>query len=515
MPLASSMLFSLGHGISARPDVIVAVSALLVTIVLWLIDHRRKRRRISYRVHMNTQIGAMPDIRGTGDFVVRSNNKEVPDPSLVLIRVSNSGRIDIVKDDFEAEIQFNFGSRQVESVEVFEAKPAALNRILQPDPNTNPNQVGLTSGGSRISLPKFALNRGDRFKLLVLLSGKGNTVEGDAQLESGNFVEDTSGNGPSRRTIIFGGVTLLLLGSLSGLLAFRPAQNSNTGVQCVAGSINIVGSTAFEPAIAAVASAYGQACPSATISVSGVGSVAGVNNLNGQSDASKRSAEAVMYDGAVTPNSYPQLVGNPLAVVIFAVVVNQRTGVHNLSVDQLRGIFVSGKYKNWSQLGGNNLPIDIVARDTESGTRTTFQSAVLGGVDEHGRTSENCTTPDRGQASPVMLCEMNSTAELLRNVNAIPGAIGYSELSASTAYPNVERIQINGHDSNIQQDRQLAYPFWATEHIYTYNIPPSGSLLSAFLGYLNSDKAQNAIQKNGDIPCAGLTHARQHELCGI
>lgn len=79
MSLASSMLFSLGHGISARPDVIVAVSALLVTIILWLIDHRRKRRRISYRVHMNTQIGAMPDIRGTGDFVVRSNNKEVPD----------------------------------------------------------------------------------------------------------------------------------------------------------------------------------------------------------------------------------------------------------------------------------------------------------------------------------------------------------------------------------------------------------------------------------------------------
>jgi ABC-type phosphate transport system substrate-binding protein len=266
--------------------------------------------------------------------------------------------------------------------------------------------------------------------------------------------------------------------------------------------------------VSEIAGVYEKLCPGATVHVTGAGSVAGINDLANQTDESKRSAEAVMYDGTVDRDAYPTLNGTPIAAISFVVVVNQKIGVHNITVAQLRDIF-GGSYTYWDQVNPRlpHLRIDIVARDSQSGTRQTFEATVLGGKAQQLRTSQNCTDPDSGQASSVILCEMNGTAPLLQKISTTDGVIGYAELPESNSYPNVTRIQINGHDSDIRQGGQLAYPFWTTEHIYTYRTPTRGSLLSAFLSYLRSDKAENIMQNYGGIPCAGLNPDRQQELC--
>jgi hypothetical protein len=102
-------------------------------------------------------------------------------------------------------------------------------------------------------------------------------------------------------------------------------------------------------------------------------------------------------------------------------------------------------------------------------------------------------------------------------VQAIPGAIGYAELWASESYNNIDRIQIDGHDPDIQpsilQGVIPQYQFWTTEHMLTMGTPPAGSLLAAFLTYLNTDKADNVMGKNGDSACDDLPASRQQLVC--
>ena len=54
-----------------------------------------------------------------------------------------------------------------------------------------------------------------------------------------------------------------------------------------------------------------------------------------------------------------------------AVIVNTDNPVQNLSTDQLRDIY-AGKMTNWSQVGGDDLTIQLVNRDEASGTREAF-----------------------------------------------------------------------------------------------------------------------------------------------
>jgi phosphate transport system substrate-binding protein len=257
-----------------------------------------------------------------------------------------------------------------------------------------------------------------------------------------------------------------------------------------------------------------QQCPSSLVAVnpptSAQGSVGAAAELQdtGGSSASIRATNLVMSDGRVNAAVYPNLVAHPIAIVIFSVVVNTATKVNELTEAQIAGIW-TGKYRNWRQLGGANLPIDIIARTADSGTRATFEAKILHKA-ELAASSASCTRPDLNPASPVILCEKSSTDLLLQAVNAIPGAIGYAEHAQAEQYPNVEEISLDGRDANPGTVKSDEYPFWAVENLYTYGTPPAGSLLSAFLGYMSTDAAKSIMQGPDyeDIPCSLTT------LCG-
>lgn len=254
------------------------------------------------------------------------------------------------------------------------------------------------------------------------------------------------------------------------------------------------------------------ACPSSVVAVNpagaGIGSHAGAADLQDSGGSARvRTTNLVMSDGLVGP-AYPNLVSHPVAVVFFSVVVNRATGVYSLTTRQLKGIW-SGQYTNWRQLGGTRLPIDIIARSADSGTRATFDSTTLDGG-EPAASSETCTSRNLAPASPVIRCEKSSTSQLLRAVNEIPGAIGYAESGQVSRYGDVEQVQLDGATASPGSVRGRQYPFWAVEYLYTYATPPSASLLSSFLRYMYTDAAKSIMQGSAyeEIPC-GLT-----TLCG-
>lgn len=92
-----------------------------------------------------------------------------------------------------------------------------------------------------------------------------------------------------------------------------------------------------------------------------------------------------------------------------AVIVNPANPVHELTKADIAAIF-SGEISNWSALGGADAPINIYARDNNSGTYDTFKSLVL--------------KPSNAKLSPTAK-RYESSTELSDNVAADPDAIGF------------------------------------------------------------------------------------------
>jgi phosphate transport system substrate-binding protein len=476
----------------------------------------RPRRLVNYRVHYDDSLGTRPDIKGVAELVVRRRGKDVPDASLVMIRISNEGGLDIGQEHWVMPMNFTFDGRDVVGVEVSEPAGAPRGR----PPIADSESIRISKGKKALELPKVDLKRRDRVRLLVLLSGprdnRGPGVRGDATLKGavrgGGLVREVT---PGRGNLYtFGWAACALVALVAAVVVTvvaRPFSSSPpaAATDCVTGSILVEGSTAFGPAVQAVAAALMKQCPQSVVSVnppgSAIGSEAGTSDLADTGDsASVRATKLAISDGAVSSSDYPKLRPHPVAIVIFSVVVNSATKVHSLTDAQIAGIW-SGRYTNWRQLGGASLPIDIIARNTDSGTRATFDATVLDHRSEPPQSSESCTKRDLIPRSPVIICDKSSTKQLLQSVNAIPGAIGYAETAQASTYPDVDEIQLNGRDASPGAVKSKDYPFWATEYLYTYGTPPVGSLLSFFLRYmLTNDTAKSLIQGPDyeDIPCS-------------
>lgn len=60
-----------------------------------------------------------------------------------------------------------------------------------------------------------------------------------------------------------------------------------------------------------------------------------------------------------------------------AIIVNPENPINQISTENLGRLF-SGQIKNWSELGGHDVPVSIYARDNNSGTWDSFKKMVLG-----------------------------------------------------------------------------------------------------------------------------------------
>ncbi|QUQ71563.1 PstS family phosphate ABC transporter substrate-binding protein [Kutzneria sp. CA-103260] len=526
--------------IPAIVSAVTGITAVINTIrVLWPSPHRW----ISYRVHLDKPIDS-PPLRqnlqhNQARLVVRrtqdGRTRDVHEASVVVVRVSNDSGLTIGPDDYVRPAVLTFGERKVVGVELSDVDEGLRNALLGsgPDNTPLPGEEVLTfdaseAGDNWLKLPRMNFNQGVRFRMVVLLEGQDHGVKGAAELINGKkegLLRETAGIGPTSATrlaLVSGTLATVFLLIVVLALVLIPPPVPTPAAACANGALVVSGSTAFQQAETDVATSYHAACPGATVSVNPTGhptgSHQGVLDLatNGRDNVKVRTGQLAMSDGAESGNE--QLVPHAIAVIIFSVVVNKAAGVHSLTADQLRQIY-SGQVVNWSAVGGANLPIAIVSRGTDSGTRSTFDRKLLDNAPEPPADSYNCVDRDPGlPASPATRCEMQSTGDVLGQVNANPGAIGYAEMSATssaetTKYQNVQQVQLNGYGPDPQSVKNNQYPFWTVEYFYSYGIPAEGSLISTFLTFMTGDTAKTAMQNYGHIPCvdgAGNTIS----LCG-
>ena len=485
----------------AHPKLVaVVVAAFIAVAAVWISLSVARWRRITWRDQMDAELDAMSrEARDSGHWAVwkvLTHHEDVAQPSLVLLRIRNAGLGRVRRADMRRPLRFTFPGRTVKEFTVTDCRGVSRQEIQPPGDLNSPQAVEDT-----ICLPRFPMRRRAGFKLLVLLSGAGAGIAVDGKVRRGSVRRESRRPGPLVRNIAFGLVLVLLAGIQAGITF---SQVPSLPSYCATGQLSLSGSTAFAPTAQAIAAAYTAACPGARISVSATATFNGLNAVAALDSAGKAGAadpgpqQMAMSDGPA-PGGYPSLTGNPVAVILFAVVVNKATDIYNLTTAQLRDIWL-GKITSWRQLGGPDWPVRIVARTAASGTRRAFDQFILGQA-EPAFSSYNCSSKNAVPAATVTRCEVTDTGTLLQRVNSIQGAIGYAAVSDAATYPSVSAIKINGADSTLDEVKSGVYPYWTVEYLYTDGTPAPGSLAADFLEYTKSVTASDILRTSEYIPC--------------
>ncbi|MDI3407813.1 PstS family phosphate ABC transporter substrate-binding protein [Streptomyces cavernicola] len=482
-----------------------ALLGVLATIVaLWIERRVPRRKRIGYRVQMDTPIGSD---EGAGRANVRLGlfgEGAMTDATLVLLRVENDGSQSIAGDDYTGRelhgLTAEFSSRTIRGIAV--TQPGDSGHLMD---HFAP-ALGMRHEASKLYIPRVPLNPGEHFKLLVLLSGGhvGDAISITGGIRDGRVLPNrstTPDDTPpllSRPAKLLAGLLTLCVTALSTLIVVggdRPPMG------CAEGRLTVIGSTAFKPVAEELADKYEKDCPGSEITVDAHGSAPGINELDEAGGKSSASPALVAFSDGPKPSGRPQLRENRVAVSSFAMVLNDRVPLKNLSLSDLRRVY-SGEVRTWRELdpGLPALPVVLVSRNSNSGTRAVFQRRILRGFEEEP-SSADCRTKDNPKA-PLVRCEADSTEQLLDSVADVPGAIGYAELRSATVPKGLHRLSLDGAAPTIEDVADSAYPFREIEHAYTYGRPPADSLVSSFLNYTVRGSGQDVIRTHGHVPCA-------------
>lgn len=536
-----SVLDFLGAG-----NVILGIVGLIATPAIDRLLVRRKR--ITYRVLYNSKLGVGPERLHDATEPHEANLRELGDVarlldrmSIVVIRIRNTGSYDVHPSDFEPKLSFTFGRRVVWNARVSEASedireelkegleffggaganreslPAVRNRLRlffsrpggTPELEADPRWHG-------VRLQSLPLPRRQKFKLVVVLrepddGGISKEVVCRGGLRDNGLIKDEKKQRLVTLPRVTGGLALLLTLLLVFGLVFAPSEPDQALARCASGTLRIEGSSVFMPTMTTLAKNYGKLCADAKITTTATGSIEGVRAVA----ADESGGLVALSDGKQDAASRP-LHAEQLAIVVYHVVVNTSAGINAITTAQLQGIY-AGKYTDWRQLrGGASLPIRIVGRGQNSGTRELFESDVLG-TGESGLSSNECLTKDRNNPSaPVVRCERDSNVEVVRKISDTPGAIGYADAPAVTEARRsntLVALTLDGRVFDAATGVAGGYPFWTVEYLYTKSTPASDSLAGRFLDYVRHDEsAQLRLKDAGYLPCT-TTDGAPVNLC--
>lgn len=290
------------------------------------------------------------------------------------------------------------------------------------------------------------------------------------------------------RTIV-AALAITMVGSLLAGCAGESSEASNAANKEISGSITASGSTALQPLAEQASKLFMDNNPGATISVQGGGSGTGLTQV--LQGAVQIGNSDIYAEEKLKPEDAKALVDHKVAVIGFAVVTNKKVQVDNLSKEDLIKIF-TGQVKNWKEVGGNDMPIQLINRPKSSGTRATFLKYGLDGKEE---------------AEGVSL-QQDSSGAVKNTIAETDGAIGYLALSYLTEDVRKE-IKVLKLD-NIEADKEKIaagkYPIWSYEHMYTKGEPKD--LTKAFLDFMVSAEVKPIIEKLGYIAISDMKVSR-------
>jgi phosphate transport system substrate-binding protein len=292
----------------------------------------------------------------------------------------------------------------------------------------------------------------------------------------------------NRRAIL----TLALLIGLSACGAKADdAAPAGTAIPGAKASIQNKGSDTMVNLALAWAEAYGQLHPEVQIAVTGGGSGTGIAALvNGTVDMANASRAIKTEERAGAQTNGIEPVEHVVARDAIAVVVHPSNPVQGLTIPQLSDIF-SGKIANWREVGGEDRPIVLLSRESNSGTHVFFLEEVV----RQGRKD------DQTLFSPDTLL-LPSSEGISAEVRQNPNAIGYDGLGYVTPDQKVVAVALTAGQPYVLPTADTvkdgSYPVARYLYIYT-NGEPQGAI-RAYLDWILGPEGQAIVRELGFVP---------------
>jgi phosphate transport system substrate-binding protein len=246
-------------------------------------------------------------------------------------------------------------------------------------------------------------------------------------------------------------------------------------------TLNIDGSTTVGPIADAFAESFKSSHPDIEITVKKTGSGDGAAALvDGRCDIAtmSRFMKESEFKKAVENGVFP--VAHVIAMDGVCIVVNPSNPVTELSTAQICDIYM-GKISNWKEVGGTDLPIVVISRDTSSGTYETFHELVM-----------------KKQEMSSKVEYVNANPQAHARVKTTTGAIGYVGIGFLDA--NVKALKVDGIMPSKQTIVSGKYPVARPLFMFTNGYPKLGSVVHEFCTFYLTETGQDIVEAKGFIP---------------
>lgn len=244
-------------------------------------------------------------------------------------------------------------------------------------------------------------------------------------------------------------------------------------------TLSVTGSTTVLPIVQKTAEKYMDLHSTVNILVSGGGSSVGVKSA-GEGTADIGMASRDMKDEEKT--GYPDVKPIVVARDGIALIVHPSNPVNSLSVEEVKGIY-KGTYTNWSELGGDDMEIVVVGRDSASGTREFFWTEVM----------------DKEDFVATML-EKNSNGAVKQTVSQTPGAIAYVGLGYIDETVKAVKIREGSRETEptVENVKNGSYPISRSLYLLVKGEPTG--LARDFIDFILSEEGQSIVEEEGFVP---------------
>jgi len=221
----------------------------------------------------------------------------------------------------------------------------------------------------------------------------------------------------------------------------------------------------------------------AKVTVTGGGSGVGISALiEGTTDIAQSSRKMKFDEKKKIQDKGSVVVEKIIAYDALAVVVSPQNKVSKLTREQLDDIF-TGKITNWKEVGGADLKIVPIARETSSGTYEFFKEEVL---------------QKKDYVAGIM--SVPATGTIIETIKKTPGAIGYVGLAYLNK--NVKAIQVSFKEGlfvepSVKTAKDETYPI--VRPLIYYYVQSSEAAVKPFIDYVLSKEGQKIVSDIGFI----------------
>jgi phosphate transport system substrate-binding protein len=250
------------------------------------------------------------------------------------------------------------------------------------------------------------------------------------------------------------------------------------GSAMAAEKLQIDGSTTVGPIGDAFAEAFKD---KASITVSKTGSSDGATALiEGRCDIAMMSRFMKLTEYQTAVNNGVMPVAHAIAMDGVCPIVHPSNPVKELTSAQIKDIYM-GKITNWKDVGGADMPIVVISRDTSSGTYETFHNLVM----KKEKMADNVEY-------------VNSNPQAHARVKSTVGGIGYVGLGFLDR--NVKPLTVDGVTPNQSTIAKGIFPVSRPLYLFTNGYPKLGSITHAFCSFFLTEEGQEIIEDKGFVP---------------